>query len=120
MFYYWGTGLHSTIESERNATWAEENDVKKSFGKMKANFFDKGIPIVVGEYGAYRRNQGEHVPKELALHNDAVDYWLTYITKEAKANGMLPFFWDTGGALDRGNYTVKDQRTINAIVAGGK
>jgi endoglucanase len=120
MFYYWGTGLHSTIEPERNATWAEENDVKKSFGKMKTTFFDKGIPIVVGEYGAYRRSDGEYVPRELALHNDAVDYWLTYITKQAKANGMLPFFWDTGGALDRQNYTVKDQRTINAIVAGGK
>ncbi|BAU54049.1 glycoside hydrolase family 5 protein [Mucilaginibacter gotjawali] len=120
MFYYWGKALHSAIEPERNATWAEENYVKKSFGKMKASFFDKGIPIVVGEYGAYRRNEGEHAPKELALHNDAVDYWLTYITKQAKANGMLPFFWDTGGALDRQNYTVRDQRTINAIVAGGK
>ena len=119
MFYYWGAGLHSTIESDRNATWAEENDVIKSFGKMKTNFFDKGIPIVVGEYGAYRRNDGEHIPKELALHNDAVDYWLTYITKQAKANGMLPFFWDTGGAIDRQNYIVKDQRTINAIAAGG-
>jgi len=120
MFYYWGAALHSTLESDRNATWAEENDVKKSFGQMKAKFFDKGIPIVVGEYGAYRRNDGENVPKELALHNDAVDHWLTYITKQAKANGMLPFFWDTGGALDRQDFSVKDQRTINAIVAGGR
>ena len=35
-----------------------------------------------------------------------------------KANGMLPFFWDTGGALDRQNYSVKDQRTIAALNAG--
>jgi hypothetical protein len=54
----------------------------------------------------------------LLTHNQAVDYWLTYITKQAKANGMLPFFWDTGGALDRQNYTVKDQRTIVALNAG--
>ncbi len=120
MFYYWGSAHHSTIESDRNATWAEENEVNKSFGKMKTHFLDKCIPVIMGEYGAYRKNEGKYIPKEPALHNDAVDYWLTYITKQAKANGMLPFYWDTGGALDRQNYTVKDQRTITAIVAGGK
>ncbi|WP_217220448.1 glycoside hydrolase family 5 protein [Mucilaginibacter paludis] len=120
MFYYWGEGHHSTNEPERNATWAEENEVNKAFHKLKTKFFDKGIPIIMGEYGAYRRNDGKYIPKDLAMHNDAVDYWLTYITKQAKANGMLPFFWDTGGALDRQNYSVKDERTIDAITAGGK
>jgi endoglucanase len=60
------------------------------------------------------------LPLDQATHNDAVDYWITYITKQAIANGMLPFFWDTGGALDRQNYSVKDQRTLNAITAGGQ
>lgn len=120
MFYYWGAGHHSTIEADRNATLAEENEVSKTFEKLKTNFFDKGIPVIMGEYGAYRKNNGKYVPKDLATHNEAVDYWLTYITKQAKNNRMLPFFWDTGGVLDRKNYTVKDQRTITAIVAGGK
>ncbi|GAA3979562.1 glycoside hydrolase family 5 protein [Mucilaginibacter dorajii] len=118
MFYYWGAGHHSTIEPEHNATWGEENDVNTTFNKMKVKFADKGIPVLLGEYGAYRRNNSKHVPLDLATHNDAVDYWLTYITKQAKANGMLPFFWDTGGALDRQNYSVKDQRTIVALNAG--
>jgi endoglucanase len=118
MFYYWGAGHHSTIEPAHNATWGEERDVNASFNKMKVKFADKGIPVLLGEYGAYRRNNGKHVPLDLATHNDAVDYWLTYITKQAKANGMLPFFWDTGGALDRQNYSVKDQRTIVALNAG--
>jgi hypothetical protein len=85
---------------------------------MKTKFADKGIPVLLGEYGAYRRDNTAHVPLDLATHNDAVDYWLTYVTKQAKASGMLPFFWDTGGALDRRNYTVKDQRTITAIKQG--
>lgn len=118
MFYYWGAGHHSTIEPDRNATWGEEDAVNATFAKMKAKFVDKGIPVLLGEYGAYRRNNSAHVPLDLATHNDAVDYWLTYITKQAKANGMLPFYWDTGGALDRKIYTVKDQRTIVAIKAG--
>lgn len=118
MFYYWGAGHHSTIETDRNATWGEEKDVNASFNKMKTKFADKGVPVLLGEYGAYRRTSGKHVPLDQATHNDAVDYWLTYITKQAKANGMLPFFWDTGGALDRQNYSVKDQRTIVALNAG--
>jgi endoglucanase len=118
MFYYWGAGHHSTIEPDRNATSGEENDVNAAFSKMKTKFADKGIPVLLGEYGAYRRNNTAHVPLDLATHNDAVDYWLTYITKQARANGMLPFYWDTGGALDRQNYSIKDQRTIIALKAG--
>jgi aryl-phospho-beta-D-glucosidase BglC (GH1 family) len=118
IFYYWGAGHHSAREPDRNATWGEERDVNATFNKMKTKFADKGIPVLLGEYGAYRRTSGKHVPLDLATHNDAVDYWLTYITKHAKANGILPFFWDTGGALDRQNYTVKDQRTIRSLNAG--
>lgn len=120
MFYYWGAGHHSAIEPDRNATWGEEGDVNNSFGKMKTKFVDKQIPVIMGEYGAYRRGGSKNVPKDLATHNDAVDYWLTYVTKQAIVNGIKPFFWDTGGALDRRNNTVLDKRTIDAIIEGGK
>ncbi|SDG60245.1 cellulase family glycosylhydrolase [Chitinophaga filiformis] len=120
MFYYWGTGHHSTIEPDRNATWGEESDVNSSLARMKTKYTDKQIPVIMGEYGTYRRGNSKYVPKDLATHNDAVDYWLTYVTKQAIANGLKPFYWDTGGALDRRNNTVLDQRTINAIVAGSK
>ncbi|THU40516.1 glycoside hydrolase family 5 protein [Niastella caeni] len=120
MFYYWGAPHHSTIEPDRNATWGEEDYVNTTFAKMKKKFADKGIPVILGEYGTYRRNNNAHVPKDLTTHNNAVDYWATYITKQAIANGMKPFWWDIGGALDRQNNTVKDQRTIDAIIAGSK
>jgi len=120
IFYYWGNGHHSATDTERNANHGEEKDVDAAFEKMKTKFVDKGVPVLLGEYGTYRRNNSDHVPSDLATHNDAVDYWLTYVTKQAKANGMLPFYWDTGGALDRQRCTVKDQRTITAIIAGGE
>ncbi|WP_142683485.1 cellulase family glycosylhydrolase [Chitinophaga polysaccharea] len=119
MFYYWGAGHHSTIEPERNATWGEESEVDKSMSLMKTKFTGKQIPVILGEYGTYRRGNSRYVPKDLATHNDAVDYWLTYVTRQAIANGMKPFYWDTGGALDRRNNTVLDQRTMNALRAGG-
>jgi aryl-phospho-beta-D-glucosidase BglC (GH1 family) len=120
MFYYWGSGLHSTIEPDRNATWGEENDHIADFRKIKEKFVDKGIPVLMGEYGAYRRNGSANVPKDLAIHEASVDHWTTFVTKEALAHGIKPFWWDTGGALDRQTNTVKDQRTIDAIIAGGK
>jgi endoglucanase len=116
MFYYWGAGHHSTIEPDRNATWGEEADVQKYFGMMKTKFADKGIPVVMGEYGAYRRD----TPLDQATHNDAVDYWASYVTQQAKANGMLPFWWDTGGLIDRSTYVVKDTRTMNALKLGAQ
>jgi hypothetical protein len=45
------------------------------------------------------------------------DHWITYVTRQALANGIIPFWWDTGGALDREEYTVKDQQTIDALNA---
>ena len=120
MFYYWGAEHHSTIQPDRNPTCDEENEQIGYFQKMKEKFVDKGIPVIMGEYGAYRRNGSEHVPLDLETHNNAVDHWATFVTKQALVHGVIPFWWDTGGALDRGNLTVKDQRTIDAIIAGGK
>jgi endoglucanase len=118
MAYYWGKDHQSTIEPDRNFTgdWGNEVGQIQGFDLMKTAFVDKGIPVVIGEYGAYRRN----TPKDLDTHNDAVDYWITFVTKQAKTRGMIPFWWDTGGALDRTNLTVKDQRTIDAIIAGAQ
>jgi endoglucanase len=122
MAYYWGKDHQSVIEPERNFgqtpeyKWGNEDAVIESFDQVKTKFVDKGIPVLIGEYGAYRRN----TPKDLATHNDAVDYWITFMTKQARTRGIIPFWWDIGGALDRSNYTVKDQRTIDAILAGGQ
>ncbi|GGB18207.1 cellulase [Mucilaginibacter rubeus] len=116
MFYYWGNGHHSLSDSARNPTYGEEAEVKSTFQLMKTKFVDKGIPVVMGEYGAYRRT----APKDLAVHNDAVDYWIKFTTQQAIANGLKPFFWDIGIALDRRNNKVLDQRTINALIAGAK
>jgi aryl-phospho-beta-D-glucosidase BglC (GH1 family) len=116
MFYYWGAGYHSNIEPGRNATWGEEAELTSYFQRMKQKFVDKGIPFLLGEYGAYRRT----TPLDTAMHNASVDHWITFVTKQAITNGLKPFFWDTGGALDRRNNTVPDQRTINAIIAGAK
>lgn len=122
MVYYWGAGNHSTIEPDRNATYGEEDEILDEFQKMKQKFVDKGIPVVLGEYASWRRtaSTSKFVPKDLDMHNKSVDYWATYVTKQAKAHGLLPFWWEIGFTLDRANNVVKDQRLLDAIIAGSK
>ena len=122
MVYYWGAGNHSTIEPDRNATYGEEDEILAEFQKMKQKFVDKGIPVMLGEYATWRRTAGlgKPVPKDMDMHNKSVDYWSNYVTKQAKANGLVPFWWEIGFMLDRANNVVKDQPMLDAIIAGCK
>lgn len=123
MFYYWGAGYHSTTDLTRNPTYGEEADVNKYFGMMKTKFVDKGIPVVLGEYAAMRRTS--LTGDALTLHLASRAYYLKYVTQRAKANGILPFFWDAGGLGDQGTgifnrqtNTVFDQQALDALVQG--
>jgi len=118
MAYYWGTGYHSTTDSSRNATWGEEDYVMAEFQKMKTKFVDKGVPVVLGEYGAMRRSS--LTGDALALHLASRAYYMEYVTKQAKANGLLPFNWDTGGLLSRNSSTVLDQQVLEALIEGAQ
>ncbi len=123
MVYYWGAGNHSTIEPDRNATFGEEDAITAEFQPLKAKFVDKGIPVILGEYAVWRRTaatNSKYLPMDLDMHNKSVDYWTTFATKTAKANGILPFYWEIGFMLDRANNVVKDQRMYDALKLGYK
>ena len=124
MFYYWGQGHHSDTDPTRNPTYGEETMVDSDFATVKAQFVDKGIPVILGEFGAMRRTElgsAEAVTKHLA----ARAYYLKYVTKKARASGVIPFYWDAGftgnhgsGLFDRSNNTVFDTQALNAIIEG--
>lgn len=123
MFYYWGAGFHSTTDTERNATWGEEADLEKNFKLMKTQFVDKGIPVLLGEFGAIRRTT--LTGDALTLHLNSRAYYLKTVVKTAKANGLLPFYWDEGstgnngfGIINRTNNTVFDTQALNALIEG--
>jgi endoglucanase len=126
MVYYWGAGNHSTIEPDRNVsndpTYREEDEIDSEFQKMKQKFVDKGIPVLLGEYATWRRTADfdKPLPKDLEMHNKSVDYWSYYVTKQAKAHGIVPFWWEIGFMLDRANNVVLDQPMLDAIIEAGK
>jgi aryl-phospho-beta-D-glucosidase BglC (GH1 family) len=116
MFYYWGKDYHSITDPAHNPTWGEEETVNEYMALMKSQFVVKGIPVVLGEYGCELRTnlQGD----VLTLHKASRAYYIKYVTQQAKANGLLPFFWDVGGMLDRNNNTVLDQQALEALLQG--
>ncbi|MGE5427268.1 MAG: glycoside hydrolase family 5 protein, partial [Methylococcaceae bacterium] len=86
MFYYWGKGNHSTTDVTRNATWGEESDMDKYLTLMKTKFIDKGIPVIIGEYGAFRRKLS--APSDQALHNASINTYYSYFVKSATKMGF--------------------------------
>ena len=123
MFYYWGAGYHSTTDTERNATWGEESDVDNYMGLMKTRFVDNGIPVIMGEFAVARRLS--LTGDDLELHLASRAYYLEYVTRQAKENGILPFYWDAGGLGDMGsglfnrtNLTIFDQQALDALIEG--
>jgi len=115
-FYYWGAGNHSTTDTAHNPTWGEEATVDANFALMKKQFVDKGIPVIIGEFGATARTN--LTGDALKLHLASRAFYFKYVTKQAIANGFLPFFWDTGGLINRTNYTVSDQQALDGLIQG--
>lgn len=131
-FYYWGSGNASATDTQHNPTWGEEADVDQEMAWMREKFTSKGIPVILGEYAAMRRN--DQVPaSERDLHFKSRAYWHRYVTQKAVENGLIPFYWDAGatdkfgsGLFDRdhdtasepSNNTLVDVETLNALKQG--
>lgn len=125
MFYYWGAPFHSVTDTIRNATHGEEADVRSNFNKMKTQFVDKGIPVILGEYGAIRRSNltGEALEKHLASRA----YFLQVVTQESKNYGIVPFYWDNGqtgrnsfGIFHRSSGSIFDRQALDGILKGAE
>ncbi|HEY6914517.1 MAG TPA: cellulase family glycosylhydrolase, partial [Paludibacter sp.] len=119
MFYYWGKDNHSATDQSRNATWGEENELDQKFESMKTKFVDKGIPVIIGEFGAFKRKLS--LTSDQALHNASVEHYYRYLVKSAINKGLIPICWDVPGWLyNRNTGAIVDRGIINAIMQGAK
>jgi endoglucanase len=73
--------------SPGNDGWGQEDFVVKQFDKLKARYIDKGLPVIIGEYGACNQQGFE----------DYRRYYMEYVTKAAVDRGIVPIYWDNGG-----------------------
>ncbi|MGN0028369.1 MAG: cellulase family glycosylhydrolase [Marinilabiliaceae bacterium] len=123
VFWYWGKDNHKS-GSAHNPNWGEEQWVKDQFAKMKEKFVDKGIPVIVGEFSsriqtaATRSDKSEEFDEE--LHKKSRAYYNEVVTREAKNYGCAPFYWETGGEINRKDGTAKNQYAIDGIMRGAE
>jgi len=69
-------------------SWGQEDYVVSQYDKLKAQFVDQGLPMIVGEYGAVHQTG----------YDDYRRYYMEYVTKVLVDRGIVPFYWDNGGA----------------------
>jgi endoglucanase len=82
--------------------WGNNNDINelnRQFQKLKVNFIDKKIPVILGEYGVTLKNKVE----------EGRIKWMASVTQVCLDNGVCPVLWDTGGEISRHPpYTMRD------------
>ena len=105
--YYWGTGDNLATGDDvvyncgYNA-WANAmgdpctgDRMDDQFGKMKTTFVDKGVPVIIGEFGANDR-VGVLTGDKYAKHRKGRLEYYDYLMNSAKKNKVVPIAWDTG------------------------
>lgn len=114
--WYWGKDNH--VEgSDRNSTWGEEDYVRDQMQLMKTHFVDKGYPTVLGEYCVCEdRSNIPGVDKE--KHQASQLLWNRVVTREAKNAGCVPFFWETGGDINRRDGSIIRTYQLEGLFIG--
>lgn len=114
--YFWGQDYHTG--TDRDCTWGEENHIDTQMQKLKTNFVDNGIPVIIGEFGCGRRRSFVATIDE-PKHRASRCYYHSYIVKSAKTNGAVPFLWDTPNEMfNRQTGAVIDPDNLAAIQQG--
>ncbi len=111
---YWG----SSFPSQSTCSWAQEAYFDDLFARIRAKWVDRGIPVIIGEYGVATRPN---------LDLNSREYYLAYFNGVAAINGIKTFYWDNGVAptqsngfaiFDRNTGAVMDQDTLDAVMSG--
>ena len=100
--YFWGAGNHvsSGTFAQNNSTWGEESYVAEQFDMMYKKFASKGIPVILGEYGANWRDLGNQAAQR--KHDASIKLYNKVICQYAIDRGMIPYLWDINSPSQNG------------------
>jgi len=98
--------------AECRETWGTEADfaeLETNMDLMKTTYIDKGIPVIIGEYGCPKDlKEGDVVVGQ--KDPESVRLFLSSVCQEAYERQMCPVLWDiTGLHYDRTNCCLYDQ-----------
>lgn len=106
----------TTLEFPDDKTFddAARQELNGQFDYLRSTFLDKGIPVIIGEFGAENKDN----PADRAA-------WAAYYVEAAAQRGIPCFFWDNGGEdsyglLDRKTCTWYDDALVDGMIAAAK
>lgn len=89
-------------------TDADYEELNTQFDMMKEHFIDKGIPVIIGEFGCTTSNKEREV----------VELWMSEVVEAAVSRDMCPVLWDTpGGEYDREKAEFKHPDFVKKLTA---
>jgi endoglucanase len=84
---------------------ADEKVLNDDFAKLKRRFVDKGVPVIIGEYGSTKEKKDP----------ESVRNYVLAVAERSLKMGICPMLWDIQGGL----YDRKKLRFDDALLAGG-
>ena len=118
--YFWGPAYHYSADPTRNCVAPEEGSIDAGFQQLTDQYVSKGIPVLVGEFGAASKPSLAATNATEAAWNSASEYyWHKYVAESARGHGLSPFLWSTPGTpFDWTSGAVNDAQLISVLTGG--
>ena len=87
-------------------TWGTNSEVRQMetlIGKMKKNFVDKGIPVIIGEYAASGSDLSSCI------------FFIEKLNKLCSDYGIATIIWDNGRQVNRKTYKWRTPQYLEAL-----
>jgi endoglucanase len=103
---FWG----APFPVQSACTWAQESYVDDLFSRVRSEWVDRGIPVIIGEYGVATRPNLDAASRR---------YYLEYMNSAASSRGIKTFYWDNGVAPTQTNGFALFNRSTGAVIDQG-
>lgn len=90
------------------STWGSTKEINELNGymdKLKTTFVDKGVPVIIGEFGTTTTNK----------EPESVRLYLRSVAQVAWDRGMCPMLWDNGEHYDRSTCKFRDEELLRGL-----
>jgi len=121
--YFWGYNYHVSKKlTNRNVTAGNDESLHDiQLGKMKTNFTDRGILVLIGEYKAELKSDPELTGSYKDQNYRSCTHWDKYIVNKINSLGFIGTCWNIQNDLfDATTGAVLDWNMLNAMLGNSE
>lgn len=114
---YTATTEWGILAAQNFDSWGGEDYVDSMMEKLHDTFIIRGIPVVIGEFGAENK---QHLSENFPYFRIR---WTEYVIRSAMRRGIVPVYWDNGyngdfgfGIIDRATYEITQPELLGAMI----